>query len=202
MSARGPRSTVRALLVALAAPLAAQLAAAPSSPGPDALDALMHELAARPSGHVTFIEVQHLAVLDRPLESSGELLYEAPDRLEKRILKPRPETLVLAHGVLSATRGKHTRTVELAAWPQVAPLLESLRATLSGDRATLERIFSVGLEGDAMRWTLELTPRDPEAARAVTRVIIRGESASLRTVEILLADGDRSLLTIGPEVAP
>ena len=198
MSARGPRFRVWALLVTCAAPLAA----AASSPGPDPLDALMHALAARRSGHVSFTEVQQLAVLDRPLESSGELLYEAPDRLEKRILKPRPETLVLAHGLLTATRGKHTRTMELAAWPQGAPLLESIRATLAGDRATLERIFSVELQGDAARWTLKLTPRDPEAARAVAEVLISGENATLKTVEILQADGDRSLLTIGAELAP
>jgi hypothetical protein len=196
VSVRGLRLRLGALLVAIAAPLGATPAAS------DPLDALMQQLAARPSGHVTFTEVQHLGVLDRPLESSGELLYQAPDRLEKRILKPRPETLVLAHGVLSATRGKHTRTMELAAWPQLAPLLESLRATLTGDRATLERIFSVALEGDAARWTLKLTPKDPEAARAVRRVIITGENAKLETVEILAADGDRSLLTIGAEVAP
>lgn len=204
MSARSPRRGIWALLVACAAPLAASAAGSPtaSPTASDGLDALMHELAAHPSGHVTFTEVQHLAVLDRPLESSGELLYEAPDRLEKRILKPRPETLVLAHGVLSATRGKHTRSMDLAAWPQIAPLLESLRATLTGDRTTLERIFSVELEGDAARWTLSLTPKDPEAARAVTRVIITGENAKLRTVETFQADGDRSLLTIGAELAP
>src|SRR2546429_7311569 len=33
--------------------------------------------------------------LFRSLESSGELLYDAPDRLEKRTLNPRAETLVL-----------------------------------------------------------------------------------------------------------
>ena len=199
MIARGRRSPVVALLLSLAAPLGA---ASASPPGPDPLDALMHELALRRSSHVAFTEVRHLAVLDRPLESSGELLYEAPDRLEKRIVKPRPETLVLAHGVLSATRGKHTRTVELSAWPQLAPLLESLRATLSGDRAALERIFSVDFSGDAARWTLRLTPRDPEAARAVSQVILTGENAHLGTVEILEADGDRSLLTLGPELPP
>jgi len=196
--ARCRRSAAGALLLTLAAPLGA----ASSSPASDPLDTLMQSLAARRSSHVTFTEVRHLAVLDRPLESSGELLYEAPDRLEKRIEKPRPETLVLAHGILSATRGKHTRTVELSAWPQLAPLLESLRATLSGDRAALERIFGVELRGDAARWTLELTPRDREAARAVTRVIVAGRNAHLETVEILEADGDRSLLTLGPEIPP
>jgi Outer membrane lipoprotein carrier protein LolA-like len=205
VSTRGPHWRLRAWLLAFAVPLAAASAAAsPTAPAAasDPLDALMRELAAHPSGHVTFTEVQHLGVLDRPLESSGELLYQAPDRLEKRILAPRPETLVLAHGVLSATRGKHTHTMDLAAWPQIAPLLESLRATLTGDRAALERIFSVELEGDAAHWTLRLTPKDPEAARTVDRVTITGEAANLRTVEILQTDGDRSLLTIGAEVAP
>lgn len=183
-----------ALLLALAVPLAA------ASAGSDPLDALMDKLAARRHGHVTFTEVQYLAVLDSPLESSGELLYEAPDRLEKRILKPRPETLVLAHGVLSTTRGRHTRTVELAAWPQIAPLLESIRATLCGDRASLERIFDVQLEGDPARWTLRLAPRNPDAAHAVSTVLITGAGADLRSVEILEADGDRSLLTIGADL--
>ena len=36
-----------------------------------------------------------MAMLKEPLHSSGELLYEAPDRLEKRTLKPRPEVLLL-----------------------------------------------------------------------------------------------------------
>ena len=182
-------------LLVLAAPLA--LAATSDS---DPLDALMRELAARRHGHVTFTEVQYLAVLDRPLESSGELFYEAPDRLEKRTLSPRPETLVLAHGTLSATRGKRTRTLDLAAYPQLAPLVEGLRATLAGDRPTLERLFSVRLDQTLPRWTLALTPRVAAAARLVREVRISGEQADVKTVQVLQADGDRSVLTIGREL--
>jgi propanediol utilization protein len=183
----------------LLAALAPALAAAAT---PDALDELMGTLAARRQGHIAYTEVQHLAVLDAPLRSSGELLYEAPDRLEKRVLAPRAETLVLAHGVLSATRGGHTRVLELAAAPQLAPLIESLRATLAGDRAALERLFSLELAGDLAHWTLSLTPRDPAAARTVAAVRISGERAEIRSVEILAADGDRSLLTLGAELPP
>jgi len=188
--------------VACAALLALALPAGLPAATPEALDELMRDLAARRHDHVTYTEVRHLAVLDRPLESSGELLYDAPDRLEKRVLTPRPETLVLSHGVLSATRGHRTRVVELAAWPQLAPLIESIRATLAGDRAALERVFSVRLEGDIGRWTLRLAPRDPAAARTVSEVVITGQHARLETVEIQEADGDRSLLTIGPEITP
>jgi hypothetical protein len=193
-----PASPVRwSWLAGLAAPLAA-VAAGTADP----LDALMHGLAARRHGHVAYTEVQYLAMLERPLESSGELIYEAPDRLEKRTLSPRPETLVLEHGTLSATRGRHTRTLELTAWPQLAPLLESLRATLAGDRTALEYFFNVTLDGDAAHWTLHLSPRDPAAARLVSQVSITGAQADLRAVEIVEADGDRSVLTIGRELPP
>lgn len=166
------------------------------------LDDLLHSLAARRHGHVAFTEVQHRGLLTRPLKSSGELLFDAPDRLEKRILAPKPETLVLEHGVLTVTRGRHTRTLELAAWPQLAPLLESLRATLAGDRAGLERVFDVRLDGDVTHWTLRLTPRAAAAGRLVREVVIGGAQADLKTIEILEADGDRSLLVIGPELPP
>jgi hypothetical protein len=191
------RRVAGVLLLALCA-----LAGLAGAAAPDALDELMGALAARRHGHVSYTELQQLAVLDRPLRSSGELIYDAPDRLEKRILEPAPETLVLAHGVLSATRGKHTRVVELAASPQLAPLIESLRATLAGDRASLERLFSLDLAGDLAHWTLTLKPRDPSAARSVASVRISGEHAELRTVEILAADGDRSLLSLGAELPP
>ena len=180
-----------------AAPAPAAVAPAPAG---DPLDELLRELAAQRRGHVAFTEVQHLAILDRPLESSGELLYEAPDRLEKHTLKPRPETLTLRHGMLSATRGGRTRTVELGAHPQLAPLIESLRATLSGDRRALEQVFSTQLEGDLAHWRLRLTPRNRETARVVKEVLISGEHARLQTVEIFQTDGDHSRLTLGPEL--
>lgn len=203
------RGTPGALLIALA--MTAQAAnPQPSAPPPaatqppsgDALDELMQQLAATRHGHVAFTEIQYLAILDRPLESSGELLYDAPDRLEKHTLKPRPEILALTHGMLSATRGGRTRTVELAAHPQLAPLIESLRATLAGDRAALEQVFSTRFVGDLAHWKLLLTPRNPGTARLVKEVRISGEHARLETVEILQTDGDHSLLTLGPELPP
>src|SRR5579859_3790268 len=69
------------------------------------LDRVMSALAQRKHGHVTFVEKKFIALLDRPVESSGELLYEAPDRLEKRTLKPKPQTLVLDGGTVSMQRG-------------------------------------------------------------------------------------------------
>jgi len=167
----------------------------------DDLDALMSLLAQRKHGHVSFVEEHFLAVLDRPVESSGELLYDAPDRLEKRTLKPKPESLVLEHGVITAHRGRHTYVLNLSDYPQIVPLIDSIRATLAGDRASLERIFKVQLEGNLEQWKLLLTPSDATVARSVKEIRIEGTRDAIHSVEIQQADGDRSLLTIGPEVA-
>ena len=188
----------RALLLVL---LGIAGAAAAEAPAP-VLDELLKLLAARQHGHVAFTEVQQLAVLERPLESSGELEYEAPDRLVKRTLRPKAETLTLDHGVLSAQRGHRTYVLELRAYPQVVPFVESIRATLAGDRATLERLFNVGFDGTLAGWTLRLAPRDAALAAAVRDIRISGERAAIHTVEIRQSDGDRSLLTLGPELTP
>lgn len=197
---RGARPACVAAALVLAFPLALASPAATSQPAE--YEQLLKLLAARRHGHVTFTEVQQLAILDRPLESSGELLYEAPDRLEKRTLSPKAETLVLEHGVLTAHRRHRTYVMALRDYPLLAPFIESIRATLAGDGAALERLFRVEFEGNLAHWSLLLVPTDAKLAGAVREVRIEGEREAIRSVEIRHSDGDRSLLRIGPEVSP
>jgi Outer membrane lipoprotein carrier protein LolA-like len=165
------------------------------------LDRLMHALSERQHGHVTFIEEKFVAILDKPVESSGELLYDAPDRLEKRTLKPKPESLVLVGGTVTAQRGRHQYVLDLKQYPQVIPFIESIRATLAGDRAALERVFKLSFTGDYQHWSLGLVPLDSKLATTVKEIHIAGDQDELHTVEIQEADGDHSLLTIGAAVA-
>jgi hypothetical protein len=168
----------------------------------DDLGELMTLMAKRQHGHVQFIEQQFLAVLDHPLESSGEMRYDAPDRLEQRTLAPRQETLVLSGGVLTVDRGKSHRVVDLQAYPQAQPFIESIRATLAGDRAGLEKIFTLEFAGSIAKWTLTLIPRDAKVKRSIAQVRIDGAQDQLLRVEIRQADGDRSLMTLRPSPAP
>jgi hypothetical protein len=48
----------------------------------DDLDRLMALLAERVHGHVSFVEEDYLAVLERPVHSSGELFYDRPEGLK------------------------------------------------------------------------------------------------------------------------
>jgi outer membrane lipoprotein-sorting protein len=189
-----------AALCALA-PLVAQTATAPDT-DPAAFAQVLALLAARHHGQASFTEVHTLGVLERPLQSSGELIYDAPDHLEKRTLAPRAETLILDRGVLTAQRGHHRHVLALAEYPQVVPFVESIRATLAGDRAALERYFTLTFSGTPAHWTLELTPTDAALARSVRGIRIAGERDALRTVEIRQSDGDTALMTIGAAVTP
>ena len=53
----------------------------------DDLDEVMRLLAMRRHGRVEFVEQHFLAMLKRPVESFGEMTYDAPDHLEKRTLR-------------------------------------------------------------------------------------------------------------------
>jgi hypothetical protein len=162
------------------------------------LDQVMHDLAARRHGEVSFIEQHFVSLLKRPVESSGELIYDAPDRLEKRTREPHAEDLVLQGDVLTVQRGHGRHVLDLKSYPQIMPFIESIRATLAGDRAALDKLFRVEFAGDPARWTLVLTPLDEKVAKSVSRVQIDGSRDVLFKVEIRQADGDRSLMTLRP----
>ncbi|MBV8464780.1 MAG: outer membrane lipoprotein carrier protein LolA [Burkholderiales bacterium] len=158
---------------------------------------LMQALSQQKSGKATFVEKKYIAMLDQPLEASGELSFTAPDRLEKRTLKPKPEALVLDGDKLLVERSNGRKlTVSLADRPEVAAFVESIRATLAGDRTALERFYAIALSGNAEQWQLVLTPTQPRMLKVISQVRIAGTRAAVKTVEFLQADGDHSEMTI------
>jgi len=169
---------------------------------PLSISQLMASLAQHPQGAATFSEKKFIAMLDEPVVSSGELLFIAPARLEKRTLKPKPETMVLDGDTLTLQRGQRTRTLQLKDYPEVAGMIESIRATLAGDRQALERVYHLALDGSAERWTLVLTPLDPKVGAVIARIRMEGVKDVVRSVEILQADGDSSLMTIEKRAPP
>ena len=157
---------------------------------------LMAKLAKNPQGAATFTEKKFIAILEQPIESSGELLFIAPARLEKRTLKPKPETMVLDGDTLTVERGRRKHVLQLKDYPEVAGMIESIRATLAGDRKALERVYHLTLDGGQERWALVLTPLDPKVGAVIARIRMEGVKDVVRSVEILQTDGDRSLMAI------
>lgn len=185
-------------LAALA--LACGLAAAPAAPGAPAADwtvaRLMALLARSPPGVAAFNETKFISLLDRPVESSGELRFTPPNRLEKRTLAPGTETLVADGDTLTMERHGKRHAIALRDHPEVAVFIDSIRGLLAGDRAALERAYALAVDGDERRWNLVLRPLSEATARLVTRIEVGGRRDEVRTIEITQADGDRSLMLI------
>lgn len=166
------------------------------------LDQLMRDLAQTRSGRASFIEKKSIALLDQPVESSGELLYSAPDHLERRTLKPKAESMTVDAGTLVIERGRQKHQVQLQDYPELAAFIDSIRGTLAGDRTALERNYRLSLDGTAERWTLQLLPTHEKMQAAVRRIRIAGVRDTVRSIEITQADGDSSLMLIEKLATP
>ena len=160
------------------------------------IDQLMHGLAQIRSGHASFLEKKYIAMLDKPVESSGDLFYSAPDHLGKRTLKPKTESMTVDGGALVIERGHQKYHLQLQDYPEVGAFIDSIRGTLAGDRKALERNYRLSLDGTAERWTLQLLPADEKMQAVVRRIRITGVRDAVRSIEITQTDGDSSLMLI------
>ena len=187
---------MRAALLLSFVLLIADTAPAAAAPG---FESLMAELAAQPHRRASFVEQRTSALLDRPVTAHGELKFDAPDRLEMTTVSPRHETLLLEHGVATVIRGQRHLQLSLSDHPELVPLLDSIRATLAGDRAALEANFTPDFEALQDRWTLTLTPRGSRAAALIKSVRIEGTDAVVHRVTVERINGDRSQMDVQEE---
>ena len=161
------------------------------------LSQLMHMLAQNKSGKATFVEKKYIGILDRPVVSSGDLAFTAPDKLEKRTLTPRPETLILNGDILTIDQpGKHRMIVSLEEHPEVSAFIESIRGTLAGDLGTLEKFYALKLTGSLAQWQLVLTPRQERLSSIFIHIRIGGSGADVKTIALDQRDGDHSEMVI------
>ena len=162
---------------------------------------LMQTLAQAKAGEATFVETRSVAMLERTLESSGRLSFEAPDTFVRETLKPRRERFAVVGNTVTMSLGQRSRSVPLDSVPEAAVIVEAIRGTLTGNRAALERHFDVTVSGTPQRWSLELKPREPRLRALVIAVRVSGQQAEVREMTVALADGDSSVMRIEPVTA-
>ena len=155
-------------------------------------------LGQRRSAEARFVEERFVAGLDQPLRSSGTLSFSAPDRFVRTTLTPRAESMSVDGNTVTLKRGGRTRQMTLDAVPEATALVEALRGTLNGDLATLQKFYTARVDGNATRWKLTLTPLAQRVGTQVRQVDIEGQGPDLKSVELQLAGGDRSVMSIEP----
>jgi outer membrane lipoprotein-sorting protein len=189
----------RVLLAALV--LGSFLGAGAQAAAVFALSDLMGLLAEQKNGQARFTEQRFVRGLDGPLYASGVLSFDAPDRLTRQTLSPRPETMSVEGNQLTLSRGGRTRTLQLDSMPELLGMVEAMRGTLSGDAGGLQRYFRSTLSGTAADWSLSLEPIDARLAAQVRSMRLSGRGGEVLGVEMEFVGGDRSVMTITPGAA-
>lgn len=173
------------------------LAAAPAAQAIE-LTEVMDQLARAGSGEARFVEQRHVQGLSKPLQSSGTLSFTAPSRFERRTLEPKAEAMLVDGNQVTLTRNGRSRQMALDAVPEMALMVEAIRGTLNGDAATLRRSFKPIVNGNLDQWSVQLEPQDARLAAQLSYIQLGGRRGELRSVEVQMADGDRTVMTIEP----
>jgi hypothetical protein len=174
--------------------------AAPEKPGgastPDA-HALVASLKRAPPAKTKFAEVRFSGMLDRPLILRGELEYDGPGKLARRVDAPYTEAMTIANGEASVQRGdKPARKFSLSQAPELEGFLRGFAALLGGDAETLARDFTITATGNDRAWRLKLVPRDDRLGRRMTSIEVVGAGNGARCFYTNEADGDVNVLLV------
>jgi len=156
---------------------------------------LMASLAARPAPAIAFTETRHSSLLKEPLVTTGELRFEPPSTLERKVTTPFVERYVIQGDRVTIERpgAGAPRTLSLGSQPLLANLVDTIRALLRGDLRTLSRLYRVELTGSHDGWALTLLPSDPAMVEFVASVHVTGHAGMLDEMEVVEPNGDRTV---------
>ncbi|MDE2240741.1 MAG: outer membrane lipoprotein carrier protein LolA, partial [Rhodospirillales bacterium] len=147
------------------------------------LPGLMAQLAQVRSASASFTQTKTMAMLTTPLQSRGTLSYEAPDYVRKTTLAPERQDFVLQDGKVTLTMNGQTKRFTLSQAPQLAGLVEGVRATLAGDLPELQRYYGVSLSGGQTHWQILLRPHDASLAKMLAWMSVTGTGNRITEID-------------------
>ena len=180
-------------LLLAAAALSLLAVSARAEPGTIELDELLRRMAATRGVVAEFREVKTLALLDEPLEARGTLYFQPPDRFVRVTHEPAATRLVLVGSRMRFEDATGVNDVDLAENPVARQFADNLMALWRGDRARLEKLYRLDFRADGSRWELGLAPRGAPLERFIERIRLAGDGATMREMELVESDGDRTL---------
>ncbi|MGQ0809833.1 MAG: LolA-related protein [Nitrospiraceae bacterium] len=182
-----------------AAPVEAATQGEPTpAPSEFTVDEVVRGLTRRQPQEVMFEEITFSTILTTPLRTKGILTFTPPSRLEKHVTHPQEERYIIDGDQVLYRNDKkrRRRSFSLEEYPALRMFVEIFRSALAGDPVTLKRYYQATVEGESRAWSLLLRPLDASSNSMVETVRLAGEGTRLTRVEILSADGDRSIVTL------
>ncbi len=186
-------------LLAGAALLPPPTAAAQTAPA-FTLPALMAQLAKVRASSASFTETKSMPLLTTTLQSSGTLSYAAPDYVRKTTLTPAPQDFTLQNDTVTLSLNGQIKRFTLSQAPQLAGLVEGVRATLAGDLPALQHYYTLSLSGGPAHWQLLLRPRDPALASMLAWMSITGQDNRITEIDSADAKGGETKMQVNETI--
>lgn len=178
--------------------LACTIAAAPVHATELDVGTLLPKLARPAPDTTTFVEVRFSSLLETPLVVSGQLQHRADGALVRRVESPYRETTELrGENVRVEREGAKPRQFSLDRAPELRGMLASFGALLKGDRALLDRYFTVSAQGTEARWEIHLAPRDAKLGKRLNSIVVSGADDAARCFTLTEPDSDASVMALG-----
>ena len=141
-------------------------------------------------------------MLEQPLLVRGQLSHPRAGVLVREVQSPYTERTTVADGRVEVVRdGERERRFSLRNAPELAALLAGFEGMVTGERALLERHYSMTLQREGDSWLLTLVPRDPRSARRVEELRLSGRGRELLCTEVRQPEGQGSRMLVGPAAA-
>ena len=182
-------SCLAAALFAIAA-----YAEEPREPAALGLAELMDRMAATSGVIADFREQKQIALLEKPLESSGQIYFAPPNRLARFTLEPNPSVLIIDGEKLRFQQGTSEK-FDLSGNPMARTFIDNFIVLFNGDLSKLQDLYYTNFSAEGNRWSLILEPRRSPLRGIVKEIALRGNQQGIREIVMQNWDGDRTSTT-------
>lgn len=139
----------------------------------------------------TFVEEKNVALLRRPLHSTGELVFFPGKGLYRRLRTPFvQEMLITPEAIYQWDQSDDVERFALEQLPHAKAFVEALLAVFSGSWEVLHRHFQVYFSIDNQRWKLGLRPNYPVMQRLIACLILEGKHEQVTALWVQETSGD------------
>lgn len=167
----------------------------PREPAGFGLAELMNGMASTAGVVADFREQKQIALLEKPLSSSGRIYFVPPDRLARFTLEPEASALIIDGAKLRFRQGDR-EAFDLSGNPMARIFIDNFIVLFNGDLPKLQDLYHTDFDAEGDHWTLILQPRRSPLRGLVENIALRGGREGIREMVMQNRDGDRTATTL------
>jgi len=169
------------------------------------VEKLMQLLSEVKYAELGFVETKQSIFLVTNVTLEGDMVYRAPDYMEKNTVSPFFEKVTIDGDSMVIEKivkvGKdddiqQTQEFSVQSHPLLKTAVESIRAMLAGNYELLNENYTIRLEGDREVWRLNLAPKSSEILDYIEQINLTGSDSKIMEVITIQADGDESRMDL------